>query len=264
MKKIYVVGYQTGYARWVDAVRVNNIEEADIVMFTGGEDVDPHLYNCEVHYSTYYTRSRDKEEVAAYEAMREDQLALGICRGLQLLTVLNGGLLVQDVKHHGIWGTHKMINKEGEVYEITSLHHQMAYPWNLNPEHYDILFDTPHRSYKDLAVSGEVQMAYEDRDFDFICTDYDMNGSIRDLLNSGELVIDKDFDRIQYRALHYEGDKIDLNVIRQHNDPEVIYFHQPGHPRALGIQGHPEMMDKNDATVIMFNNLLNELCHKKD
>ena len=82
MKKIYVVGSQRGYARWVNAQLTNNMEEADYVMFTGGEDVDPHLYGCAVHPTTYYTRARDKEELAAYKAMRPDQLAIGICRGL--------------------------------------------------------------------------------------------------------------------------------------------------------------------------------------
>ena len=45
MKKIYVVGFGLHYMSWVNnAIHVENIEEADIVLFTGGEDVSPSLY----------------------------------------------------------------------------------------------------------------------------------------------------------------------------------------------------------------------------
>lgn len=52
---------------------------------------------------------------------------------------MNGGKLVQDVQNHGLWGTHGITNGEVE-YEITSTHHQMQYPYNLNDEDYDVLF----------------------------------------------------------------------------------------------------------------------------
>lgn len=52
---------------------------------------------------------------------------------------MNGGKLVQDVQNHGLWGTHGITNDEVE-YEITSTHHQMQYPYNLNKEDYDVLF----------------------------------------------------------------------------------------------------------------------------
>ena len=85
MKKVFVVGRGIGYARWIEnAELVPNIEDADIVLFTGGEDVNPALYNEEVHETTYFTPERDSHEVSAYSAMRPDQFALGICRGLGL------------------------------------------------------------------------------------------------------------------------------------------------------------------------------------
>lgn len=84
-KKVYVVGRQTGYASWIDDCElVNNISDAKIVLFTGGEDVDPQFYGCKRHPSTWSTPERDEYEIKMFNKMRKDQLALGICRGLSL------------------------------------------------------------------------------------------------------------------------------------------------------------------------------------
>lgn len=141
-KKVYVVGQAKSYACWIEnATLVNNIEDADIVMFTGGEDINPALYNCEKHPSTYFNEKRDKEEVEAFKKVRKDQLCLGICRGLQLLCSLNGGILIQNVNNHSVFGTHPIINAvTGGRYEITSIHHQMVYPFNMNGSDYKILY----------------------------------------------------------------------------------------------------------------------------
>lgn len=53
---------------------------------------------------------------------------------------MNGGKLVQDCTNHAINFTHGIINDEGICYDITSTHHQMQYPYNMNPEHYDVLY----------------------------------------------------------------------------------------------------------------------------
>lgn len=52
---------------------------------------------------------------------------------------MNGGKLVQDCVNHALWGTHGISNGEVE-YEITSTHHQMQYPYNLDNKDYDILY----------------------------------------------------------------------------------------------------------------------------
>lgn len=38
------------------------------------------------------------------------------------------------------------MHNDNERYEITSLHHQMVYPWTINPDYFDILFWTNPRS----------------------------------------------------------------------------------------------------------------------
>ena len=59
--------------------------QADIVLFTGGEDVDPSLYGCEKHPTTYSNINRDLEEKAIFEKVKPHQLCLGICRGLRIV-----------------------------------------------------------------------------------------------------------------------------------------------------------------------------------
>lgn len=52
---------------------------------------------------------------------------------------MNGGLLVQDCDNHAIGYTHR-ISDGNKVFDITSTHHQMQYPYNLDPKDYTILY----------------------------------------------------------------------------------------------------------------------------
>ena len=72
---------------------------------------------------------------------------VGICRGAQFLTVMNGGKLVQHVNNHAISGTHPCHIKmpsgpkavKIETVEVTSTHHQMMYPWTMCFTDYHII-----------------------------------------------------------------------------------------------------------------------------
>lgn len=149
--KIYVVGGSAWYARFIQNSEIErDMERADIVLFTGGEDVYPKLYNAETHPTTYYNKARDHFEMGEFaRASQLDnvKLIVGICRGSQLACVVYGGKLIQDVDNHGIAGGHPIINKDGEVYNITSTHHQMQYPFDLSDDKYEILYwSEPARS----------------------------------------------------------------------------------------------------------------------
>ena len=140
-KKIYVVGDTTYYASFIkDYELVSRLEDAQYVLFTGGEDVTPDLYGEKAHPSTYNNPERDLKEKEIFEKISPSQIAIGICRGSQFLCVMNGGKLIQDVKYHALYGTHPIIDKTTkEVYEITSTHHQMQYPYRLPANHYQVL-----------------------------------------------------------------------------------------------------------------------------
>ena len=198
--KVYVVGISIGYARWIDNCKlVTNIDDAQVVLFTGGADISPKYYGCKQHDSTWPAPYRDIEEIKWFNKVKPHQLVVGICRGFQLECVMNGGLLVQDVTNHA-GGCHNITNGK-DVYTVTSIHHQMIYPWNLDPKEYDILF------WSEKKISR-----------------------------------------------HYEGDKIIPEKITV--EPEVAVFHKENKPLCLGIQGHPEMMQKSDPFVRELNNLL--------
>ena len=83
IKNVYVVGNQKPYANFIeDAVLVDTIEKADIVIFTGGEDVDPAFYSCKKHRSTYSNPNRDVYEINEFNKINRNQLVIGLCRGL--------------------------------------------------------------------------------------------------------------------------------------------------------------------------------------
>lgn len=149
MKKIYIVGPAKQYSKWiVDHELTDTLEEADIIIFTGGEDVDPSIYDCKKHPTTHSNLRRDLEEKEIFEKVRADQLCIGICRGSQLMCCLNGGILIQNVSNHATFGTHIIINAKNteDRYEITSTHHQMQYPFYLSKSEYCILYYAQRRS----------------------------------------------------------------------------------------------------------------------
>jgi gamma-glutamyl-gamma-aminobutyrate hydrolase PuuD len=140
-KKIYVVGGAQHYANWTGLTLTSNFKNADLIMFTGGEDVDPALYGESVGYRTYINPVRDAYEIEMFqEALRLKKKMIGICRGSQFLTVMAGGKLVQDVNNHGIAGTHEIyLPFEDDDISITSTHHQMLYPFDIDKKDYLIL-----------------------------------------------------------------------------------------------------------------------------
>jgi gamma-glutamyl-gamma-aminobutyrate hydrolase PuuD/gamma-glutamylcyclotransferase (GGCT)/AIG2-like uncharacterized protein YtfP len=140
-RNIYIVnqhGYSnSGYINWMEGTRVNNMEDADLVCFTGGEDVDPALYDDVEGYKTYFNKQRDDFELQEYEKAKAlGKPMIGICRGSQLLCVLNGGKLIQHMNHPG---GHNITTNDGQVIEATSTHHQMQYPFNLPEKEYELL-----------------------------------------------------------------------------------------------------------------------------
>ena len=72
---------------------------ADGLLLPGGGDVEPSLYGEACHAETRNVNSaRDRFEMLLLsEAIRGRKPVLGICRGMQVLNVLMGGTLVQDL-----------------------------------------------------------------------------------------------------------------------------------------------------------------------
>lgn len=97
-------------------------------IFWGGEDVDPALYNrLKSVRCGRNNRARDDEEAMRMENYIADGIPIiGICRGAQLLNVVNGGILVQHIEGHAIGKEHLCTEvATGKAYYVTSTHHQM-------------------------------------------------------------------------------------------------------------------------------------------
>lgn len=126
---VYIVGHAGAYGHMYQEQGwelVGSVVEADLVQFTGGEDVSPCLYG-EINTKSYTNLKRDMAEIMVFEEALERGLPMvGICRGGQFLNVMSGGTMHQDVSSHAIAGTHKAYDtKTGECINVSSTHHQM-------------------------------------------------------------------------------------------------------------------------------------------
>lgn len=109
--------------------RVTSPLDADIVVFTGGSDVDPSLYNEEKHARTHFNRHRDDVEMRLYLTCLNNGIPMfGVCRGAQFLHVMNGGKLFQDIDgHHGDHGMYSLKDNQF-IPTVSSVHHQSCMP----------------------------------------------------------------------------------------------------------------------------------------
>lgn len=146
------------------AVLDNCFELCDGILMTGGHDVNPEMYHEEKNVMCGIANDiRDSMEKYLFErAVEADKPVLGICRGIQLMNVLLGGTLYQDlpserpsdVEHHMETPYDRVAHKvfvlpdtlladiigEGE-YGVNSYHHQ---------------------AIKDIAKNAEVMAVSED------------------------------------------------------------------------------------------------------
>ncbi|MEI6790773.1 MAG: gamma-glutamyl-gamma-aminobutyrate hydrolase family protein, partial [Myxococcaceae bacterium] len=125
------------------------VKYLDGLLIIGGQDIDPELYGekQQVVYqdlSNAPNRRRDDFEIALYQAAKVKKIpVLGICRGLQLINVAEGGTLYQDlpktckVRHEAGPDGHShghfiKIDPQSKTYDLmqtenypsSSLHHQ--------------------------------------------------------------------------------------------------------------------------------------------
>jgi gamma-glutamyl-gamma-aminobutyrate hydrolase PuuD len=100
--------------------------DPDLVCFTGGADVQPKLYG-EENFASFPDPARDEREQAVFKTYLQVP-KVGICRGGQLLNVLNGGKMIQDIPGHGM-NYHDVFDKNlHQVIEVQGDHHQGILP----------------------------------------------------------------------------------------------------------------------------------------
>lgn len=104
---------------------LDNLSDYDVMMFTGGADVNPYRYGQQRHPKTVYNPSRDYFEFDLYKMAKNAGLKfIGICRGAQLLCVNNGDKLIQHTTGHNA-RIHNILTRDDKIVEVNGDHHQM-------------------------------------------------------------------------------------------------------------------------------------------
>jgi len=117
-------------------------EVLDGILFTGGGDLEPTLYDSEDRGSEGIDGERDQLELAlARRAAAAGLPIFGICRGQQLINVALDGGLLQDVGRHRQDAPRKAATHQvdveagshladaiGELVEVNTFHHQVVDP----------------------------------------------------------------------------------------------------------------------------------------
>lgn len=135
--KIYVVGPQVGYASWMEGTITKNMEEADVVLFTGGEDINPTIYGDTLGQYTGFSDRRDAHELEEWaRAISLNKVIFGTCRGAQLSCAMAGGKLVQHLRHPY---QHSITLYDGTNIISNSIHHQLQYPYTIPSNEYFII-----------------------------------------------------------------------------------------------------------------------------
>ncbi len=99
------------------------LSKIDGLILAGGGDIEPQIYNGSDHAAVYAVDpERDRFEIAlAKLALSQNMPILGICRGLQVLNVVEGGDLVAHVPdRYGMTIAHRN-EPETKTFEIKSL-----------------------------------------------------------------------------------------------------------------------------------------------
>ena len=210
MYECYCIGQSD--PNWED-----HVAYADLVVFTGGSDVDPRMYGEEKHHKTISILDRDVNEAKIFEYCKEHDIAMaGICRGAQFLTVMNGGKLVQNICNHATSRGHDitaLVKEQVHItsyrhYNVTSTHHQMIYPWNL-----------PDGAYKVLAYAKDISTG----------------------CYQGKPTCEEDLKKLVK--------KIHTPI----QEPEVVWYPLT---KSLCAQFHPEMMEATDRGFIYYQDLI--------
>jgi gamma-glutamyl-gamma-aminobutyrate hydrolase PuuD len=158
----------------------NDLMMADLVVFTGGPDINPAMYGEQaIPQCGYPNNTRDAQEQAVFEAAKNFGIPMiGICRGAQLLNVLNGGRLYQHVDKHT---TQHWIEdcRDGRRYMVTSTHHQMM---------------RPSQAADIIAIASPVGNAIDQEAIGSLCTSKMADG----------VTINPEADDVDYEVLWYE------------------------------------------------------------
>lgn len=114
-------------------VYIDVVDKSDLIILTGGEDINPSIYNEKNLHCHGVNPYRDSLEIRVLNlALELGKHVLGICRGHQLINAYLGGVLAQDLymnlgMDHNYQHELKIL-EDGIISkffpEVNSMHHQ--------------------------------------------------------------------------------------------------------------------------------------------
>lgn len=150
MKTVYVVGIDYSVKKMFEAegwvVKMGAAPPADtvvidLVCFTGGSDVSPHLYD-EENISSHCDPIRDEFEVEVFEEFKHYK-KVGICRGGQFLNVMSGGKMIQHIDGHSMGYYPVVVFGDFDVpYKLHEDHHQGMIPADEDTDYVTVAMDS--------------------------------------------------------------------------------------------------------------------------
>lgn len=140
----------------------------DWLVLPGGSDISPEIYNKKNYKShvSQWSLQRDKEEMENYnKAIKQGRPIFGICRGMQLMSAINGLTLIQNMSHGG---SHKIkaynnVSKEYDIsLDVNNAHHQCVWTENqLETDDYKIYGYCSLSPYHDYQEDEKVDVKIE-------------------------------------------------------------------------------------------------------
>lgn len=115
------------------------------LLLHGGVDISPSRYHEQAHpYTQKPSVLQDEEEFRATSIAFQNKLpVIGICRGAQLLCIMNGGKLYQHSAEHG--SSHDLLTFNNKrIKQATASHHQIM---RLDNTEHELLAWAPHKTF---------------------------------------------------------------------------------------------------------------------
>lgn len=124
--------------------------EIDLVVLSGGNNVNPKLYNSKIDLDDVYFQRDNLESKLIDHALKREIPILGICRGFHYINVFFDGSLAHNIQHHT--NTSHLLQSDNILLKnkpSNSFHNHGIYINNLS-KHFEI-----------LAKSGDLVEAYQ-------------------------------------------------------------------------------------------------------
>lgn len=146
-------------------------DHIDLLILTGGSDIHPARYKEHPNGAVGWDRERDEREfnILSEALERYSKVkVLGVCRGMQLLNIYNGGSLHQDLGSIGYSHNtmHSLVyaNKDHPLSWLTtvnSLHHQAVRSYNRSYRPIEIVAVEPSTGLPEIMVWGDSMLGVQ-------------------------------------------------------------------------------------------------------